>query len=586
MGVFNEYRDRPGFRTPPNEGLKLVPARIEDQSGVLKVRLLPGTSEITEDGPEPQEIAKHGNKAKKKEKEKKIPIMYAAFHDAYDKKTKQVSSPSLPKHGQKVWFKKSLRNLGVFAFWEATELKKAKPEGNDWTEGYFFCSNPNIDKKHYERVFFQEGNQQYVCDLTDEVKTQWEALIGDYQKIHEEEIRRGLTRPPVLKNEHCEWSYQVTNPTVRDLRDGMLCYAEVKLNEHRGFDVVGLYPVQISRNISPSSPFDVIANSDQKHHLPATDYEHLSPADRVFGWVSQSGGGNRPAYKGNVRIGHVECTTDDAVEEFARPGLPLAILGAPKHAQARFYLGDENGGPQQDGISRKDAAYKLGKMLRGRKVYPHQKDLERQYWAWPVRNSESCFYAQPGDERTDQNRSILGWVKPGAVFKFSIHFTNLTDVELGALLWLLDLPEGCFHRLGGGKPLGFGSVRLEIDRNNNRNWILKGSDLAAYYKSLCEAPPSGDISEKVESLKKAFEDAVRSVYGQGGNDPKFIQAFLKAAEGFDGRRTHYPRKQRRASEAIYKWFAENEKVGKRGGRKLSLPSLLDEDPSLPYDPTT
>jgi CRISPR-associated protein (TIGR03986 family) len=225
-------------------------------------------------------------------------------------------------------------------------------------------------------------------------------------------------------------------------------------------------------------------------------------------------------------------------------------------------------------------------MLRGRKVYPHQKDLERQYWAWPVRNSESCFYAQPGDERTDQNRSILGWVKPGAVFKFSIHFTNLTDVELGALLWLLDLPEGCFHRLGGGKPLGFGSVRLEIDRNNNRNWILKGSDLAAYYKSLCEAPPSGDISEKVESLKKAFEDAVRSVYGQGGNDPEFIQAFLKAAEGFDGRRTHYPRKQRRASEAIYKWFAENEKVGKRGGRKLSLPSLLDEDPSLPYDPTT
>lgn len=41
-----------------------------------------------------------------------------------------------------------------------------------------------------------------------------------------------------------------------------------------------------------------------------------------------------------------------------------------------------------------------------------------------------------------------------------IRFTNLNDVELGALLFALDLPEGCCHKIGMGKPLGLGSIRI------------------------------------------------------------------------------------------------------------------------------
>jgi len=45
-------------------------------------------------------------------------------------------------------------------------------------------------------------------------------------------------------------------------------------------------------------------------------------------------------------------------------------------------------------------------------------------------------------------------------FLGKIRFENLSKVELGALLFALDLPEGCCHKLGMGKPLGLGSIKV------------------------------------------------------------------------------------------------------------------------------
>jgi hypothetical protein len=46
---------------------------------------------------------------------------------------------------------------------------------------------------------------------------------------------------------------------------------------------------------------------------------------------------------------------------------------------------------------------------------------------------------------------------------FTVWFHNLAEVELGALLWALELEgEGWEHRLGLGKPLGMGAVRITV----------------------------------------------------------------------------------------------------------------------------
>ncbi|MDA3942073.1 MAG: TIGR03986 family CRISPR-associated RAMP protein [Bacteroidetes bacterium] len=83
-----------------------------------------------------------------------------------------------------------------------------------------------------------------------------------------------------------------------------------------------------------------------------------------------------------------------------------------------------------------------------------------------------------------------------------IRFTNLNSVELGALLFVLDLPEGCCHKIGMGKPQGLGSIRitptLYIDNHQKK---YASFTAAMQYKS----EPKEDIS----SFKETFENYIK-----------------------------------------------------------------------------
>src|SRR5207253_2776365 len=144
-------------------------------------------------------------------------------------------------------------------------------------------------------------------------------------------------------------------------------------------------------------------------------------------------------------IGAVECVSDelDAIQAFSEP-VPLQILGQPKPQQGRFYVAKDKGGKAQDrGLTNEQAGYQDedDKGLRGRKLYPHH-NLPDGYWDNPNQQSErpllekySQEFRRPNgnDQRDKQNRSVSGWIMPETVFKFDIHFINLSRVELGAL---------------------------------------------------------------------------------------------------------------------------------------------------------
>jgi len=73
-------------------------------------------------------------------------------------------------------------------------------------------------------------------------------------------------------------------------------------------------------------------------------------------------------------------------------------------------------------------------------------------------------------------------------------------VELGALLWVLDLPEGHHHKIGMGKPLGLGSVAIEL------NLIL--TDRTSRYSHLLSdhAWHTGErLEPNYSQFKEAFE---------------------------------------------------------------------------------
>ena len=249
-----------------------------------------------------------------------------------------------------------------------------------------------------------------------------------------------------------------------------------------------------------------------------------------------------------------------------------------------------DGEAQADELSKQEVGYSPDKGLRGRKIYPHHARLPDNYWNEPLQDRTQQGppwqeYRRPrkGEEeqRDSQNRSIKAWIKPGTEFVFDIHVLNLSKVELGALLWLLSLPEGHFHRFGGGKSLGFGSMRLDMGSCG----LLTGDALRRKYTGW---QPALDQNPKcsVDSFINAFKEAVVKAYNyvQAFEDVPFIKAFLRACRGFDdGKPVHYPRAtaDRMASPPSpdgesFKWFVANEKRGNR----YALRELWN-DPGLP-----
>ncbi|HBL14423.1 MAG TPA: TIGR03986 family CRISPR-associated RAMP protein, partial [Cyanobacteria bacterium UBA11162] len=151
-----------------------------------------------------------------------------------------------------------------------------------------------------------------------------------------------------------------------------------------------------------------------------------------------------------MRISSVQCESDEPIQHFNKEpfkdGLPLAILGEPKPQQSRFYVAKNYDGEPLPNGTKKAESYQEGQGLRGRKIYPHHQ-LPSDYW-----NTGSGTmkvgkryreYLRADKKQDNQNRTIKAWVKPETQFSFDIEIINLSSVELGALLWLLSLPEGC-----------------------------------------------------------------------------------------------------------------------------------------------
>jgi CRISPR-associated protein (TIGR03986 family) len=493
-----QHEKKLGFRYQAEA--TLVPGRVENNNGAWTITLFTGTSTI---GP--------GGQANGP--------LYAAWLPCYD-----GAGNDLRESLQNGQFYKNVtlrrcnyqRNNIQFQFWsverigtEACSLLTHNAQRTDETqtvEGYAVKSGKIFPRKHDERFFFNI-NPPVTLNLNKEVRCRYEGLVADYQRVHEDG-----SNPPIG---NVRQGAHITDPEQRELRDGCFVYAKTN-----GQAVEAIYPVQISRELNEAAPWDCL---DQTLR-PAESPDRLSPADRLFGWVAQKGSG---AWKGKVRVGDgIYKSRDDndrPVTLFNEP-MPLSILGAPKPAQARFYLGDGEGNPQPQGLSKTAVGYRTGKKLRGRKVYLHHcllhlsKEERRNYWD-PQQgmnlNPLPEYRQLPGEnERTNQNRSLKGWIEPRKDFFFDIKVENLTREELGGILTLLSL-EGrqCCFRLGYGKPLGLGSVALSFASPEGNLMLFTGNEMAERYGSCGESAGAGMTPLQRDRVIQDYRKAMAHAYG-------------------------------------------------------------------------
>ena len=647
--------DRLAYRMATSQANILIPTIIKEdiQTGELKACFYTGSSHPTNSGSRKTKRQRGQSLALNQIKEA---AMYTALLPRYKKiKTTYQRSNEEPKTGDEVYAEIVLCGSGSYLYWQTSriwlksdcqskpirgsvphswDMRKPYRDSNgkhiiEVVEGTVLITNENIDSKGNERIFFYHNTKtQQEVVLTDDHKKDWKALIKNYRDVHPDDDiykRKDMNDIPKEPWEVCKknrdtteygWSphlYHRENKRDRwgrdtynamDLQDGTMAYARCKIDDKTGTikEVLDLFPVMISRELYEKSPEDLLDESLR----PAEKLDDLSPADRLFGWTPQ-GQSNDGGYKSRIRVVCEGGERPEILESFDDP-LPLTILGQPKPEQGRFYVAKDENGTPQNGVSKQKAGYdKNGKkQLRGRKHYWHHKGLEtgkdkaKDYWD-PFNDQDQEYIRKNRIEDT-QNRSVKGWIKPEKKFKASLYVQNLQPKEVGALLWLLSLPDKYYYRLGYGKPLGFGSVKIEIDRDLLENGCLPLGNYGnwkTYYANLNATPPEKLDEEKQNDFVELFITSTLRAYqlpeeeenqnSQTFKELPFIKGFLRVLQGPNEEyRIHYPRKKpvRDPAGKNFEWFMENERGDRyRDGKELGLPDVNGDDQRLPYTPS-
>lgn len=167
-------------------------------------------------------------------------------------------------------------------------------------------------------------------------------------------------------------------------------------------------------------------------------YKNLCPACRLFGMAN--GGG----YGSKIRI--TDATVKDGDESKMLGFKTLKELGSPRIGYYPFYTCD---GEEYD---------KPGVTIAGRKFY----------WHIPRAKDDASVYET--SEKTERN-ATMELMGANAKFKFDVYYDNVSKEQLNEIKWVLALPDETqrlMHKLGHGKPLGLGSIKITIDSDERR----------------------------------------------------------------------------------------------------------------------
>lgn len=127
-------------------------------------------------------------------------------------------------------------------------------------------------------------------------------------------------------------------------------------------------------------------------------------------------------------------------------------------------------------------------------------------------------------DKAETQHTVMSPISSNAEFKGRIRFENLSDIELGALLFSINLKDDLCHKIGMGKPLGLGSVKIfgKLHLSDRRK---RYADLFYEWNGIEEAEPS-KTSEKV----KVFEDYILSNMPADAKNLKSIWAIERLKE--------------------------------------------------------
>lgn len=475
-----------------------------------------------------------------------------------------------PKKGHpfpQVFFDATLVSNGLYAYWIVTalyrtadqtvptfkfdidfeKLKLTKETEELNLTGYLYTTTHSEDRKSGKKTFTQKKSERIFFTLHQEPATiemsadkaarifarynnTIQSYIENYQKREQAKKRRNSKKKP--NEDELVPNRFITDTSWSIEDDGVLAYAI--LSEDRQ-EVRDLIPITVGRASYIDSP-EAIALANKL--TPPQSPTEASAADHLFGFTALKGETHHPDFEvaSSYSIqGRLSFSKIDTSECRLYEGTPIALtpLLTPKPSSARRFLTQRTGDNIQPTDDRqphlqRDTYFQKKNQSLGRAAYPtHRRALE---------SDPSKRVLHPYTNPEDAFTEITSYILPSSKMKFTIRFEMLTSVELGILLWLLK-PQNLvpneeretnavgYLRLGMGKPLGLGTVRVEATKCK----LLSGRALALGYRDLKEVLGTESVAD-IDSFPAPIDF----------EGHRWVQAFQRAAFGYsDGVEVRY-----------------------------------------------
>lgn len=532
LSILNEYdQNTPLFyRGDMNMPAGLIPGRVTKVENEYKVELLRGHEDKASNTMSAAWVLRHTHKwtpnTSTEYGKRTIPTVKAISHrdEAYAILSKPISHKSRP-----------------FKFRNVEEIAKdpnllSKPE--EAIKGYYYESGFNFTRKHDERFFYHYSQKETAPEtlpLEERQIIRYNQLLLNYREVNEDKSPSGR----VTKSRHILED--------KKLVENDLLY--VNLDDQN--NICGLYPVMISRKQYETSIMDLLP----EHLISPKSDEQLCPASRLFGWVNPHNNleeNDINAYKSKITISDGDLNKEKFKGTFE---VTLDTLGSPKPTAVPMYLkssetkaGSAKGKYFVKGYDHDEVT------LRGRKMYL----------------SHSNFIRTPRKvEKSKFNRTMKDALNEGNEFQFEILFQDLSDVELGSLLWTVELEKEMQHRLGYAKPYGYGQVKIQVESVE--------LDSLDSYKSWSSY--SKEVIQEREHYVRLFKEGMQESFGhtfENINQVKDLIAIL--TPNAKRQPIHYPKPDIYQNGEHFKWFVKNKKTK---GYKQALP-YADEVKGLEY----
>ncbi|TZE82165.1 TIGR03986 family CRISPR-associated RAMP protein [Calorimonas adulescens] len=337
--------------------------------------------------------------------------------------------------------------------------KTKKREG--WERGWLIISG-SMKKKHMQWIIPDEDLESTSIELSGE-----DIELYKNEAITDKINKNKFSVIPQDKNESIPCFY--------------IQYEDKSGQKHYFFGHTGMFRIPYKYSIGDYIPLHGDGRPDM--------------VESVFGYTE-----GKKAHKGRVLF--TDARLADKQNVVSRHH--VSVLGSPKPSSYQLYLNQDT--------------HDIGK-LKNYNSKPFDETVIRGYKLYWHKN-----YVKDVENKTGKKdvETEFDAISAGISFEFKVYFENLSNEELGMLLWVLKLPDGCKYKLGLGKPLGCGSVDIKP--------VLYLYNIKEKYSTLSLTSWIQKQDDgKIDELKKDFEDCMNKRIGKNifGERRRILLRMLK-----------------------------------------------------------